>query len=103
MVNIINKGTDFSVKLQLVDCQNRLILPQNTQSMQLTLFTTDENSPIYNTVIDANGNVYINKTDYEHLTSGVLKYKVNVSFESDYYSDNNKELQFVGETNIYIK
>lgn len=100
MITKIYKGTDFAIRLNIMDCGGRRILPQNCMEYTCMLWTTDYDNCLVKTP-NEEGDVYIQRDEYANFIEGVLKYEVRIIFKSDYYTGQKQLVKF-GETNLYI-
>ena len=98
---IKHKNEDFALKLNLLDCQNRLIRPENCEYMRFYVYTQNEDAKI-NLTVNHDNDIYVNGNEISMLENGTLKYVLEVGFKSDYYSDKQKDMIIRGETQIYF-
>lgn len=100
-MKIKHKNEDFALTLNLLDCKNQLIRPENCEYMRFYVYTQNEDEKV-SVPVNQDNDIYINGNEISMLENGTLKYVLEVGFKSDYYSDKQKDMIMRGETQIYL-
>lgn len=89
---IIDKGTDLSFQVKLVDVDNTEIQPSEVTDLSVRVFTTNEDAYIIASV-DSEGWVSVSSNQLDSLKSGVIAYSCSYTYDgssidnADTYTD----------------
>lgn len=83
---IIDKGTDLSFQVKLVDVDNTEIQPSEVSDLSVRVFTTDEDACIIASV-DSEGWVSVSSNQLDSLKSGVIAYSCSYTYNGSSFDN----------------
>ena len=83
---IIDKGTDLSFQVKLVDVDNTEIQPSEVSDLSVRVFTTDEDACIIASA-DSEGWVSVSSNQLDSLKSGVIAYSCSYTYNGSSFDN----------------